>query len=252
MKKKNRPLQNFTSQPLNELIDNSPVIPQRSKIKFDLHIKENFKFTDKQQEFIKLALDKNTKMMFVEGPAGSSKTFMAVYSSLLLMNQRRLSDIIFVRSAVECSDKSIGYLPGLVSEKLSPYTQPLMDKLEELLPRNEIEQLQKETRITGIPIGFLRGLNFNAKSIILDEAQNTTSKEIITFITRIGMFSKSFVIGDKFQSDINGKSGFTKIMNCFDDEESRNQGIYTFRFAEEDIVRSPLVKFIVNKLNRSL
>jgi len=228
--------------------DTSPIIPQRNKIKDLLTIYQRSDFIEKQKEFLELALNKNTKLMFIEGPAGSSKTYMAVYASLLLMNQRRISDIIYVRSAVESSEKSIGYLPGLVSEKLSPYIQPLMDKLEELLPKNEVEILKKEERITGIPIGFLRGLNFNAKSVILDEAQNTTAREIITFITRAGMFSKFFVVGDKFQSDINGRSGFTKIMNCFDDDASKQNGIYTFRFTDEDILRSELVKFIVKKL----
>jgi phosphate starvation-inducible PhoH-like protein len=237
-------------QPQLPILDTSPIIPQRNKIKNLLNIYQRPDFTEKQKEFIELALNKDTKLMFVEGPAGSSKTFMAVYVSLLLMNQRKISDIVFVRSAVESSEKSIGYLPGLISEKLSPYIQPLMDKLEEFLSKKEIELLQKEERISGTTIGFLRGLSFNAKSLILDEAQNTTAKEIITFITRVGMFSKSFVVGDKLQSDINCKSGFIKILNCFDDEESRQNGICVFRFTEEDIVRSPLTRFIVNRLNK--
>ena len=53
--------------------DRSPIIPQRSKIKYNLNIKENFVFTEKQKEFIKLATDKNTKLLFVEGPSGSTK-----------------------------------------------------------------------------------------------------------------------------------------------------------------------------------
>ena len=112
----------------------------------------------------------------------------------------------------------------------------------------DIETLQKENRLDSIPLGFLRGLNWNAKCIVADEAQNMTVKEITTLITRVGEFSKVFVLGDPDQSDINGKSGFMKIMNAFDDVESKENGIYTFKFTEEDIVRSSLVKYIVKKL----
>jgi phosphate starvation-inducible protein PhoH and related proteins len=83
---------------------------------------------------------------------------------------------------------------------------------------------------------------------VADEAQNMTKKEIITLITRIGEFSKLFICGDPDQSDINGKSGFVSVMNHFDDEESRNNGIFIFNFDEEDVVRSELVKFILKKL----
>ena len=78
-------------------------------------------------------------------------------------------------------------------------------------PMGEREILQKENRLDSIPLGFLRGLNWNAKCIVADEAQNMTVKEITTLITRVGEFSKVFILGDPDQSDINGKSGFMKI-----------------------------------------
>ena len=99
-----------------------------------------------------------------------------------------------------------------------------------------------------MPISFLRGLNWNAKVVLLDEAQNVSNKELVTFITRMGEFSKVFILGDPSQNDINGKSGFVNVMNVFNNEESRQNGIFTFEFTEDDIVRSALVKFIVKKL----
>ena len=159
-----------------------------------------------------------------------------------------MSEIVYVRSIVESSDSKLGFLPGEMDEKMSPYIQPLIDKLEELLPKHDIDKLKKEERIHGFPINFLRGLSWNAKCIVADEAQNMTKKELITLITRVGEFSKLFICGDPDQSDINGKSGFVPTMNIFDDEESRNNGIYVFKFDEDDIVRSGLVKFILKKL----
>ena len=204
--------------------------------------------TEKQKRFLELTLDKETKMIFVSGPAGTSKTFLAVLAALKLLNSRRVSDILYLRSAVESSDNKLGYLPGEVAEKLSPYVQPLLDKMSEFLSKGDIENIQKEGRIDSIPIGFLRGLSWNAKCIIADEAQNCTQKELVTLITRTGEFSKVFVLGDPEQSDINGKSGFVKFMNAFDDDESRKNGIFIFRFTEEDVVRSGLVKFIIKKI----
>jgi phosphate starvation-inducible PhoH-like protein len=197
-----------------------------------------------------LALDKNSKLIFISGPAGTAKTYLAVQAALELMNLKKVSDLIYVRSAVESADSKLGFLPGEVGDKMAPYLEPLMEKLEELLPRNQIDILKKEDRIAGFPVGHLRGRNFNAKAILGDEAQNMTFKEILTLITRTGEFSKVFIIGDPEQSDINGKSGFTKMIDIFNDCESRDNGIHVFTFADEDIVRSGLVRFIAKKVKK--
>lgn len=230
--------------------DKSPIVPQKNKIKSEIEINQR-ELTIKQKQFLDIALDKNTKLMFVSGPAGTSKTYISVLAALMLMNQKRVSDLLYLRSAVESADSKIGFLPGEADEKMAPYIQPLLDKLSELTTKSAIDLLQKENRLDSIPIGFLRGLNWNAKSIIADEAQNMTYKELVTLVTRVGEFSKVFILGDPEQSDINGKSGFIKMMNQFDDNESKEHGIYTFRFEEEDIVRSGLVKFIIKKLKQS-
>jgi phosphate starvation-inducible protein PhoH len=124
--------------------------------------------------------------------------------------------------------------------------------MSEMLPKGDIDILKKEERVAGVPVGFLRGLNWNAKVIIADEAQNMTYKELFTLITRTGEFSKVFILGDPDQSDINGKSGFIKMISHFDDEESRQNGIHVFRFTEDDIVRSGLVQFIIKKIKKAL
>jgi len=235
----------------NDTRDTSPVIPQRNKLRSQLSI---FKrdLNPKQIQFLDLALDKETKLMFVSGPAGTAKTYMAIYAALDLMNQRRVSDLIYIRSAVESSDSKLGFLPGEANEKMAPYLQPLLDKLTELLPKNDVDMLKKEERISSVPVGYLRGLNWNAKVIIADEAQNMTYKELFTLITRTGEFSKVFILGDPEQSDINGKSGFIKMISHFDDEESRVNGIQTFHLTEDDIVRSGLVQFIIKKVKKTV
>ena len=253
MKKKNRISREQTTQTNNESVnrDRSPIIPQRSKLKGLLNI-YNRDLTEKQKQFLELANDKEAKMIFVSGPAGTSKTFMAVYHALTMINDKKVSDLIYIRSAVESSDAKLGFLPGEANEKLAPYIQPLLDKMTEMLPKGDIEILLKEERVSSVPVGFLRGLNWNAKVIIADEAQNMSFKELFTLITRTGEFSKVFILGDPEQNDINGKSGFIKMISHFDDEESRQNGIHVFKFTEDDIVRSGLVRFIIKKIKKAL
>jgi phosphate starvation-inducible PhoH-like protein len=231
----------------NQKKDKSPVVHQRSKVEHFLTIFQR-ELTDKQKKFIELALDKRVKLLLVSGPAGSTKTYLSVLASLMLINEKKVSDILYVRSIVESADVKMGTLPGEADDKLSPYKRPLIDKLDELLPKEDIAYLIKDNRIEGLPVGYLRGLNWNAKAVVADEMQNCTKKELVTLMTRAGEFSKIFICGDPQQSDINGRSGFQSIFNLFNDDDSKQHGIYTFEFTEDDILRSELVKFIVQKI----
>ncbi len=230
--------------------DASPLVPQRDKISFPLSIRQRDDLTAKQQELIKLILDRDTRVVFLSGPAGTSKTFVSVLAGLTLMDRHMVSDIVYVRSVIESASRSLGYLPGEAGDKMEPFIRPLKDKLEEMLPASDIERLVKEKRVEGIPVGFLRGASFNAKFILVDEAQNLDMKELLTVVTRVGRFSKLIVTGDPAQSDINGKSGFRHFCDMFNDEESRANGVHYFSFTKDDIVRSELVKFIVGRIEQ--
>lgn len=229
--------------------DKSPKILQRDKFKEEIKIRE-LNWTDKQKAFIDIALNKDVKMMFISGPAGSSKTLLSIYCALQLIKDKKVSDIMYIRSPVESSDSKIGYLPGDADEKLKYYNLPFADKLEELLSKQYIEALNNQGRLQSHPLSFVRGMSWNCKAIILDEAQNCTQKEIVTLMTRVGEFSKCFILADPDQSDLgNGKAGgFEKLQAIFGDDESKEKGIYSFHFTEDDIKRSDLVKFIVKKL----
>ena len=210
-------------------------------------------WTEKQKEFFKVALDRDTKIVFVNGPAGTAKTLLSVYCGLQLLNMKAISDIMYLRSAVESSDRSLGYLPGNADEKLRFYNLPFLDKLEELLPTGRASKLEDEGRVSMFPVNFARGMNWTAKCIILDEAQNSTIKEIVTVLTRMGEGSRCFVIADPMQTDLKHEEkahAFEKIMKTFSDQESYDMGIKVFNFSEEDIMRSELVKFLAKKLRQ--
>jgi phosphate starvation-inducible protein PhoH and related proteins len=229
--------------------DTSPRIPQRDKLKGKLELKP-FNWTDKQKELIKLALDKETKVIFIEGPAGSAKTVLATYCALELLNNKNVAEIMYLRSAVESADTKLGYLPGELDDKIYYYGVPFLDKLDELLTKPQIDGLINEERVQVFPINYIRGQSWAAKAIIVDEAQNLTQKELVTTLTRIGERSKCFVLADPMQSDINGKSGaFTRLVELFNDEEAARQGIRYFKFEEADIMRSGLCRFLVHRLS---
>lgn len=216
------------------------------------HIKINqFPWTEKQKEFFKIALHPSTNIVFVNGPAGTSKTLLSVYCGLQLLNMKAMDDIMYLRSAVESSDKSLGYLPGDADEKLKFYNLPFLDKLDELLIEISAEKLEEQNRVSMFPINFARGMNWKYKCIILDEAQNSSVKEIVTILTRMGEGCKCFVLADPMQTDLkneNAHGAFNNLIKIFSDEESAKMGIHSFNFSEEDIMRSDLVKFIIKKL----
>ena len=211
-----------------------------------------FPWTEKQKDFFKIALHPDTKIVFVNGPAGTSKTLLSVYCALQLLNLKTIEDVMYLRSAVESSESKLGFLPGSADDKLRFYNLPFLDKLDELLINYKAEKLEEENRVSMFPVSFARGMHWDYKCIILDEAQNSTEKEITTVLTRMGKHSRCFLLADPMQTDLkneNIQGGFEKMFKVFSDEESKYMGIHTFEFSEEDIMRSELVKYIIKKLN---
>jgi phosphate starvation-inducible protein PhoH len=239
-----------TAENLTGCAKKGPKTPNPIKRQIKLN---QFPWTEKQKEFFRVALDPSTNVVFVNGPAGTSKTLLSVYCGLQLLNMKVADDIMYLRSAVESSDKSLGYLPGDANEKLRFYNLPFLDKLDELLTESTAQKLEDQKRISMFPVNFARGMNWKHKCIILDEAQNSSVKEIITVLTRMGEGCRCFVLADPMQTDLKSESsqgGFEGLSHIFSDEESVNMGIYTFEFSEEDIMRSELVKFLIKKIHK--
>jgi phosphate starvation-inducible PhoH-like protein len=210
---------------------------------------KNIDFSIKQKSLLKLIFDKKTKIVFISGPAGTSKTFMAIYGALQLFNMDNNYSISYVRTIIESADRGMGALPGHIDEKFDPFMMPLNDKLYELISASDISMLKDKKIVSAMPINYLRGANWTNQIVVADESQNFSEKELVTLITRIGENTKLFICGDPMQSDINGKSGFNKIRSVFHDEESAKEGIHSFEFNHRDIKRSEILKFIIKKLN---
>jgi len=225
--------------------DINEIVNSMGKIKIKT---KKIEFTEKQNELLKIIFDRKTKIVFISGPAGTSKTFMAIYAALHLFNMNNDYGISYIRSIIESADRGMGALPGSIDEKFCPFMMPLTDKLYELTSPSESKMMLSKNIVSAMPINYLRGASFKDQVIIADESQNFTAKELITLLTRIGENTKMLICGDPMQSDINGKSGFQSIASAFDDEHSANQGIYNFHFTHKDIKRSEILKYIVKKL----
>lgn len=223
------------------------VIPVMKDPKWNVFCKQ---LTDKQKDLLSLALDPKVHIIFIDGPAGSTKTYMAVYAALRLLSENDDLDITYVRTLAESAEKNMGSLPGNIEEKFCPYSKPLMDKLAEMLKPDVKSQITegKDPRVELEPINFLRGSNWRNKVAIADECQNFTFNELFTMITRLGENSKLFICGDSMQSDIKS-SGFKEMFSLFDDYYSEEKGMHYFEFNEDDIKRHPLQKFIIKRVS---
>jgi phosphate starvation-inducible protein PhoH len=77
-----------------------------------------------------------------------------------------------------------------------------------------------------------------------------TKDELTTVLTRFGEGSKYIIVGDSLQSDINGKSGFKKVKKAFNSDVCQLNGIFTYEFTDNEVVRSKILKFIVSQLSQ--
>lgn len=226
---------------------------QKQVVDIDLarkfYIKQPYKLTENQVSFLEMSQKSETQIVLCDGPAGSSKTFCAVYVALQMLQQKQADNIIYVRSIVESATRKLGSLPGEVDEKFKPWIIPFLEKCDELISTQAADSLIESGYINCIPVNFLRGSTFKNCVVIVDEAQNLEISEIITILTRFGLNCKMFIIGDTLQSDIN-RSCFKTIFETFEDDLSKKNGIQSFRFTEDDIVRSKILKFIVNKVKK--
>lgn len=144
---------------------------------------------------------RSSDVVFGIGPAGTGKTYLAMALAVSEFLQNRVSRIILTRPARESGER-LGFLPGSLEEKVSPYLRPLYDALYEMMTPEEAQTLIERQIIEIAPLAFMRGRTLNNAFIILDEAQNTTEDQMLMFLTRMGFGSKCVITGDPMQSDL--------------------------------------------------
>lgn len=190
---------------------------------------------------------RHSEIVFGIGPAGTGKTYIAIAYALREVLSRRKRRLILTRPVVEAGE-SLGFLPGDLTQKISPYLRPLYDAMESLLPFETIERMEAQHVIEIAPLAYMRGRSLTDAFVVLDEAQNTTCEQMKMFLTRIGEGTQAAVTGDLTQIDLpkKQKSGLlhaSEILTAI--PELR----FTY-FTSADVVRNPLVQKIVDAYER--
>jgi phosphate starvation-inducible protein PhoH and related proteins len=187
------------------------------------------------------AIQKND-IVFGVGPAGTGKTYLAVAMAVAALKKEQVNRIILTRPAVEAGE-ALGFLPGDLQEKITPYLRPLYDALRDMMDTEEIERSVSRQTIEVAPLAYMRGRTLSNAFIILDEAQNTTTEQMFMLLTRMGPNSKCVVTGDVTQIDLpaNKRSGLVEALQAL----KNVQGISFVYFTERDVVRHELVRAVI-------
>lgn len=199
----------------------------------------------KQRDYV-AAMRRNDIVIGI-GPAGTGKTYLAMAMAVNGLVTKRFARIILVRPAVEAGER-LGYLPGDIADKVSPYLRPLYDALYDMMEFDKAQKLIDKGYIEIAPLAYMRGRTLNDSFIILDEAQNSTSEQMKMFLTRMGFQSKVVVTGDVTQIDLptDKRSGLIEIQDVLEGID----GIRFVYFSEKDVVRHDLVQEIIKAYER--
>lgn len=180
----------------------------------------------------------NHDLTFAIGPAGTGKTFLAICVAVELLKKGDIKKIILTRPAVEAGE-NLGFLPGDLKEKVDPYLRPLYDALDEMLSSERTERFIEKGVIEIAPLAYMRGRTLDDAVVILDEAQNATTSQMLMFLTRLGRNSKMIVTGDLTQTDLLKKQESGLKVSI--DRLSHIKGISFVQLNHSDVVRHPLV-----------
>ena len=213
----------------------NPGTPALLTRKPDLHGR-----TPRQLEYMKNILEHD--ITFGIGPAGTGKTYLAVACAVDALERDAVKRIVLVRPAVEAGER-LGFLPGDLAEKVNPYLRPLHDALYDLMGFDKVGRMFERGAIEIAPLAYMRGRTLNGAFIILDEAQNSTTEQMLMFLTRLGHGSKAVITSDETQVDLppHKNSGLIEAHRAL----HKTEGIAIVEFSKRDVVRHPLVQRII-------
>lgn len=192
-----------------------------------------------QKNVLRAIADASNNLVFVNGIAGTGKTYLAASWGLGEMLRGKYERLVITRPYVEAGEK-LGYLPGDYGHKIAPFMIPIMQTFEDHISFQDIEDMTKENKIITLPLAYMRGVTFKNAFVLLDEAQNTTITQMHLFLTRIGEKSKMVVTGDTSQSDIGCRNGFSDALG-------RLKGVNGSEIVNLDpalVVRHPIIQQI--------
>ena len=249
-----------------------------AKIPDEKSIKNIKPKNNNQKLYCQYLKDSNIKIVVGVGPAGSGKTLFACDTAIKELYKKNVNKIIITRPLISVDDENIGFLPGSITEKMDPWTRPIIDIFQEYIPLNEIKSLISSGKIEIAPLAYMRGRTFKNAIIIADEMQNSSPNQMLMITTRIGEGSKLIITGDLNQTDRDGLNGLSDFINKVNKYYSKNFDSTSFltfsqersvgenefcgnevdakckvepkiailKFEKTDIERSPVVSTIMN------
>lgn len=181
------------------------------------------------------------------GPAGTGKTYLAIAQALSEVLSKKRRKIILTRPVVEAGE-NLGFLPGDLAQKISPYLRPLYDAMEDLVPPEILNRMEENRVIEIAPLAYMRGRSLKNCFVVLDEAQNTTKTQMKMFLTRLGEGAKAVVTGDLTQVDLprTQESGLLHARKILEGIPEVHFSV----FEKKDVVRSSLVRQIIEAYER--
>lgn len=201
---------------------------------------------ERQRIYIERILTED--VCFGVGPAGTGKTFLAVACAVQALVRDEVHRIVLTRPAVEAGER-LGFLPGDIGQKVDPYLRPLYDALYECFGFDKAARLMEKNVIELAPLAYMRGRTLSDSFVILDEAQNSTTQQMLMFLTRIGFGSKAVITGDMTQTDL--PPGTTSGLRHAVQTLAKVKGVSVTHFKPRDVVRHPLVQRIIEAYEAS-
>lgn len=201
--------------------------------------------TENQRRIVEAVREND--IVFVIGPAGTGKTYIAVALAVHFLQKREVRRIILTRPAVEAGEK-LGFLPGTLEEKVEPFLRPLYDAILDTMPVERLQAYLSQRTIEIAPLAYMRGRTLDKAFIILDEAQNATLTQLKMFLTRLGPHAKCVITGDLTQIDLpdHRRSGLRTVIHLLEGI----RGVRVVQLEKTDVVRHPLVREIVEAFER--
>ena len=214
-----------------------------AKEKSDFDNKFSIPRNKSQEKFLRNLKNKDSRIVIASGPAGTGKTLFGIEHGIRNYILGNFEKLIFTRPVVSV-DEDIGYLPGTLEEKMSPWIRPIFDILYNFISPKEVEQLISDKIIEISPLGFMRGRTFKNCWIVADEMQNSTISQMKMLLTRIGENSRLIITGDLDQNDrhneINGLEDFLNKIHG-----RRSDSISSVEFDKADIERENVVREVL-------
>lgn len=165
-----------------------------------------------------LHLIRTKRITLASGVAGSGKTFVSMVHALEALERKEYERVVIVRPMVACG-QDMGAMPGDEGEKYDPWLKPFLEIARLKLGESRLRTHLNMRWLQAEPLQTMRGSTFRRSFVILDEAQNVTSRQMKMFLTRLGEGSRMVLNGDDSQVDLPSYevSGLTEAIERLSD-----------------------------------